>query len=116
MHLPGLSALASTGLALAAITPLTPRDANQHVIGSVPETSSFACDLPPVAVSPEDGFPSAREVFGTKEGLLKQVKRHTAVVNVPSVCFDDLGDFDEDPRWAPFYVLHDVLEDQYPIL
>ncbi len=103
----GFAAAAAAG----AVTYPTPRQGDQHVIGTGPEIASFSCDLPPVAAPPEDGFPLAREVFGTKEALLKQVKRHTAIVNVPSICYDDLGDFDEDPRWPVFYDFHKVLEE-----
>ncbi|KAH8891807.1 peptidase family M20/M25/M40 [Thozetella sp. PMI_491] len=116
MHLVGFIPLCAAVAAAAGAVPPTPRSGSQHVIGAVPAPSSFDCELPPVAAPPDDGFPSARELFGTKEALLKQVKRHTALVNVPSICYDDLGDFDEDPRWQPFYDFHDVLVEVFPTL
>ncbi|KXH67149.1 peptidase family M20/M25/M40 [Colletotrichum salicis] len=45
----------------------------------------------------------------------KQVERHAALVRVPSICYDDLGDFDKDERWNVFYELHDVLKKTYPV-
>ncbi|TEA19668.1 putative carboxypeptidase [Colletotrichum sidae] len=76
-------------------------------------TSSFTCDLPP-AVSPSDGLPSSKDLFTSQDALLKQVERHAALVRVPSICYDDLGDFDTDPRWKVFYELHDVIRKTYP--
>lgn len=74
----------------------------------------FKCDLPPVLVPAEDGLPSANDLFSSKEAFDTQVKRHQAIVRVPSICYDDLGDVDEDKRWAPFHDLHDVLAKTYP--
>lgn len=79
-------------------------------------TSAFNCDLPPVLDPSSDGLPSASELFSSEEALERQVARHQAIVQVPSICFDDLGDFEEDERWAPFYDLHDVLAKTYPIV
>ncbi|KAK1623651.1 peptidase family M20/M25/M40 [Colletotrichum phormii] len=76
--------------------------------------SSFKCDLPP-PVAPSDGLPSARDLFTSKAAVQKQVERHTALVRVPSICYDDLGDFDKDERWNVFYELHDVLKKTYPV-
>lgn len=77
--------------------------------------SSFQCDLPP-PVTPTDGLPSARDLFTSKAAVQKQVERHAALVRVPSICYDDLGDFDKDERWNVFYELHDVLKKTYPVL
>ncbi|KIL92888.1 hypothetical protein FAVG1_04069 [Fusarium avenaceum] len=74
----------------------------------------FKCDLPPVLAPAEDGLPSANDLFSSKEAFNTQVKRHQAIVRVPSICYDDLGDVDEDKRWAPFNDLHDVLAKTYP--
>ncbi|KAK1725014.1 peptidase family M20/M25/M40 [Colletotrichum acutatum] len=76
--------------------------------------SSFKCDLPP-PVTPSDGLPSARDLFTSKAAVQKQVERHAALVRVPSICYDDLGDFDKDERWNVFYELHDVLKKTYPV-
>ncbi|KAK1982638.1 peptidase family M20/M25/M40 [Colletotrichum cereale] len=77
-------------------------------------TSDFKCDLPP-AVSPSDGLPSAKDLFSSPEAVRKQVERHAALVRVPSICYDDLGDFDTDSRWDVFYELHHVLKKTYPV-
>lgn len=81
-----------------------------------PLGGGFQCDLPPVLNPTRDGLPSADSLFSSHDALLRQVKRHQAVVRVPSVCYDDLGDFDKDERWAPFYDLHHVLAKTYPAM
>lgn len=78
-------------------------------------SSEFKCDLPP-PVAPSDGLPSASDLFTSPEAIQKQVQRHAALVRVPSICYDDLGDFDTDKRWDVFYELHDVLKKTYPAL
>ncbi|KAM0207231.1 hypothetical protein ACHAQI_007718 [Fusarium lateritium] len=78
------------------------------------EKHDFKCDLPPVLAPAEDGLPSANELFSSRKAFNTQVKRHQAIVRVPSICYDDLGDVDEDKRWAPFHDLHDVLAKTYP--
>ena len=84
---------------------------------TVPQAElSYKCDLP-IALDPaEDGLISAGELFSSEEALLTQVQRHQAIVQVPTICFDDLGRFDEDKRWEPFYQLHNVLAEQYPVV
>ncbi|KAL0938532.1 vacuolar carboxypeptidase [Colletotrichum truncatum] len=89
--------------------------ADQHPLLPSSSSSSFTCDLPP-PVSPNDGLPSAKDLFSSEAALLKQVERHAALVRVPSICYDDLGDFDKDPRWKVFYELHDVIRKTYPAL
>ncbi|KAF4974956.1 hypothetical protein FZEAL_8219 [Fusarium zealandicum] len=76
--------------------------------------SAFECDLPPVLGPAGDGLPSADSLFSSHDAFMKQVRRHQAIVRVPSICYDDLGGFDEDERWAPFYDVHDVLAKTYP--
>lgn len=98
-----LPLLASTALALD----------QQPLVSS--SSSSFACDLPP-PVAPSDTLPSASDLFSSPAALQKQVERHAALVRVPSICYDDLGDFDADPRWKVFYELHDVIKKTYPVL
>lgn len=89
----------------------------QQIIVSEPATEGFKCDLPPVRAPPaDDGLPSS-DIFASDAALKKQVERHSAVVQVPSVCYDDLSDnFDEDERWLPFYDLHEVLADLFPLV
>ncbi|KAJ9142429.1 Carboxypeptidase S [Pleurostoma richardsiae] len=123
MRLSKLALLASLTPQLSA-TPqpvvLGSRSGDQHVIavGSGSDTSAadFQCDLPNVLEPSQDGLPSATDLFGSQDALLKQVSRHSAIVRVPSICYDDLGDFDSDERWAPFYELHKVLSEQYPLI
>ncbi|KAL4881630.1 hypothetical protein BJY04DRAFT_227717 [Aspergillus karnatakaensis] len=78
------------------------------------EDSSFKCDLPPILDPSSDGLPSAKSLFSSQEALHKQVERHSAIVQVPSVCWDDMGEIDEDPRWNPFYRLLPTLQKSYP--
>jgi Gly-Xaa carboxypeptidase len=76
--------------------------------------SSFQCDLPPALDPAGDGLPAASELFSSDKALQTQVERHQAIVRVPSICFDDLGEIDEDPRYGTFFELHDVLAETYP--
>ncbi|KAJ5976809.1 hypothetical protein N7501_000151 [Penicillium viridicatum] len=88
-------------------------------LGQTPMTvgnlgSDFICDLPPVMDPANDGLPSAVSLFSSDEALERQVKRHQAIVQVPSVSYDDLGEIGEDERWLPFYKLFPVLQKSYP--
>ena len=102
----------------AALAGLLP--AGQHVLNGVSETDNpiataeFRCDLPPAVDPSKDGLPSANTLFSSRQALLKQVERHTAIVQVPSVSYDDLGDVWEDDRWLVFLKLHGVLEQHFP--
>lgn len=78
--------------------------------------ADFECDLPSPLDPSSDGLHSAEKLFGSKVALAKQVERHSALVKVPSICYDDLGPFDEDPRWKPFYEFHDVLAEVFPLV
>ncbi|KAL7942523.1 carboxypeptidase S [Trichoderma barbatum] len=78
--------------------------------------SRFQCDLPPVIDPRGDGLPSADELFSSKSAREQQIKRLQAIVRVPSVSYDDLGEVGEDDRWSPFYKLHDVLKETFPIV
>lgn len=85
--------------------------------GSVSAAASeFKCDLPPVLDPSKDGLPSATDLFDSKKAIDKQVKRHQAIVRVPSICFDDLGSVDTDERWKSFDELHAVVKRTYPIV
>jgi Gly-Xaa carboxypeptidase len=74
----------------------------------------FQCDLPPILDPSADGLPSAKSLFSSQDALEKQVKRHQAIVQIPSVCWDDMGEIDEDDRWDPFYNLLPTLQRSYP--
>lgn len=111
-----LSLFASTIAAASAfVLPLPFGGPDQKPIGGeYAAASRFNCDLPPVLDPSSDGLPSAESLFSGQDALEKQVKRHQAIVQVPSICYDDLGDFDSDKRWASFYDLHHALETTYP--
>lgn len=83
-------------------------------LGHETPADSLTCHLPQEQDPSQDGLPSANTIFSGQDALEAHVKRHQAVVRVPTVCFDDLGDFDTDPRWEPFHALHQVLEKTYP--
>ena len=106
--------LAATGV--SAFIPAPIGASPQKWLGDGDSASHFKCDLPPVLDPVSDGLPSADELFGGQDALLRQVKRHQAIVRVPSICYDNLGSFDEDKRWAPFWDLHRVLEEMYPVM
>ncbi|EEU33350.1 uncharacterized protein NECHADRAFT_55460 [Fusarium vanettenii 77-13-4] len=93
-----------------------PTNPDQKGLGYVGETPAGppTCLLPPVLEPPDDGLPSGATVFSGAEALETQVRRHQAIVRVPTVCYDDLGDFDTDPRWNRFHRLHEVLQETYP--
>ncbi|PHH84078.1 hypothetical protein CDD83_2531 [Cordyceps sp. RAO-2017] len=77
-------------------------------------SSAFRCDLPAAVDPAGDGLPSADELYSSDEALTRQVERLRAAVEVKTVVYDDMGAFDADPRWLPFYKLHDVLRETYP--
>lgn len=126
MKLP-ISLLTLSTPALAAVLS-TPFDGPlQHVIGSRPAvhsdddivragaaSSDFSCDLPPPAAPDADGLPSARDLFDSPEALALQVKRHSALVSVPTVSYDVMDEVGKDPRWEIFYEFEATLKKQFP--
>lgn len=74
------------------------------------------CRLPPAIDPSKDGLPHSSKLWGGKAALKKQIKRHQAIVRVPSICYDDLGKIGEDKRWEPFGKLHKVIEKTYPTM
>lgn len=113
---PGMAAnillLANIAIASSFVLPLF----DQTTRPALSPSSEFTCDLPPILDPAGDGLPSAASLFSSREALERQVKRHRAIVQVPSVSYDDLGEISEDERWAPFYNLYPVLEKTYPTL
>ncbi|CAK7567683.1 MAG: hypothetical protein SEPTF4163_005651 [Sporothrix epigloea] len=118
-------ALSLWGLSLSAAPTLARVVANsagdadrQRILGDSSlqfEAHSFACDLPPPVAPPaDDGLPSAEDLFSGPKALARQVHRLSAVVQVPSVSYDDMQDVDVDPRWKVFGELHRVFEELYP--
>lgn len=101
-------------LALASTIRYGGKD--QLPLNDASKSKSFQCDLPSALDPSSDGLLSAKELFNSKEALEKQIERHSALVKVPSICYDDLGPFDTDPRWAPFYDFHDVLAQTFPLV
>ncbi|KAF2968315.1 hypothetical protein GQX73_g5291 [Xylaria multiplex] len=77
-------------------------------------SSRLKCDLPRSLDPSSDGLLSSFELFSGKDALETIIKRHQELVRIPSICYDDLGEFDEDKRWEPFYDIPDVLEKAYP--
>ncbi|KAJ4154106.1 hypothetical protein LMH87_010569 [Akanthomyces muscarius] len=74
------------------------------------------CRLPPAIDPSKDGLPHSSKLWSGKAALKKQVERHQAIVRVPSICFDDLGEIGKDKRWEPFKELHKVIEKTYPTI
>ncbi|KAL3495874.1 hypothetical protein BJX62DRAFT_252874 [Aspergillus germanicus] len=105
--------LLATGItASASVLPWL----EQAPLGLSNPKSNFQCDLPPILDPARDGLRSADSLFTSHEALERQVKRHQAIVRVPSVCWDDLGEIGADERWAPFYKLFGVLKESYPAI
>lgn len=80
----------------------------------VSASSDFRCDLPPILDPSLDRLPSADQLFSSHAALMLQVKRHQALVRIPSITYDDMGPPDQDARWRPFRELHRVLRQTYP--
>lgn len=101
------SLLPSYTVALARPNPaVEPRSNEQNI--------PFKCELPPSVDPSSDGLPEARDIFTGEDALKLQVERHSAIVRVPTISYDDNGEPTEDPRWNIFYTLHDTLESLYP--
>jgi Gly-Xaa carboxypeptidase len=91
-------------------------DIAQTLLAHTKSASDFTCDLSPSIDPKGDGLPSSSDLFSSHDALKLHIKRHQAIVRVPSVCYDDMGSFDGDERWIPFYHLHDVLRETYPLV
>lgn len=77
--------------------------------------NDLRCILPkPQAPSGEGGLHSSTD-FWSKEIMNRQIHRLSAVVRVPTVSYDDMGDVHHDTRWDVFGELHEVLESLFPI-
>lgn len=89
---------------------------HDEVYGDIQKSGSsqFKCELPPAINPSSDGLPAARDLFSGEQALKLQVKRHSAIVSIPSISYDDNGEPLEDPRWEVFYALHKALESLYP--
>lgn len=98
-----------------ALASTVPRDGGSGK-GLDKSAADFECDLPSPLDPSGDGLHSAQKLFGSQAALAQQVGRHSALVKVPSICYDDLGPFDEDSRWKPFYEFHNVLAETFPLV
>ncbi|KAK7747428.1 hypothetical protein SLS53_001683 [Cytospora paraplurivora] len=107
-----LSLVLAAPLALSTAIPPYGVDGQQLL----EDPADFNCDLPSVLDPSADGLPSSQSLFSSKAALRKQVDRHSALVRVPTVCYDDLGPIDEDPRWKPYHRFHEVLAETFPLL
>ncbi|KAI0404761.1 hypothetical protein F4802DRAFT_566211 [Xylaria palmicola] len=108
-----LSSLSALGLAHETQRYLGPDAAtpNGHPKNRRPR---FQCDLPRPIDPSADGMLSSHDVFSGQDALETMLGRHQPLVRIPSICYDDLGDFDEDERWEPFERIPRVLEETYP--
>ncbi|KAG1860316.1 hypothetical protein DFJ58DRAFT_779286 [Suillus subalutaceus] len=52
--------------------------------------------------------------YGTKEFKLKAYESLGGAVRIPTVCYDDLGTPEEDPRWKVFDEFHTYIEQRFP--
>ncbi|KAI0526734.1 hypothetical protein F5B22DRAFT_175809 [Xylaria bambusicola] len=96
---------------------------NQHRLGPekipVHEIPSFGshryrCDQSHALDPSDDGLLSSQDVFSGLDAIDTLVKRHRPLVQIPSICYDDLGDVDDDKRWEPFNKIPNVLKESYP--
>ncbi|EEU43414.1 uncharacterized protein NECHADRAFT_94988 [Fusarium vanettenii 77-13-4] len=61
-----------------------------------------------------DGLPSSWDLFSGKDIIDTLVKRHQSLVRIPSVCYDDMGDVDDDERWGAFNEIPEHIKNTYP--
>jgi Gly-Xaa carboxypeptidase len=102
---------------LAAINNQFPLKSHHDTVVAYPKAdlSEFKCDLASPLDPSGDGLHSSNELFSNKRAIDNLIRRHQSLVRVPSVCYDDLGEFD-DYRWEPFYAIPRILEEKYPLM
>ncbi|KAI0813574.1 hypothetical protein GGR55DRAFT_676506 [Xylaria sp. FL0064] len=122
MRCPIVSVIATIVVLATSSTPTLAHD-NQYPLGvldnAVDEETSghrFKCNLPRPIDPREDGLVSSLDLFSGIDALETMIQRHQPLVRIPSVCYDDLGDFDEDERWKPFEDIPVVLKETYPLV
>ncbi|KAI1280255.1 hypothetical protein F5Y07DRAFT_356394 [Xylaria sp. FL0933] len=93
-----------------------PLGVSDNAIGEKTSGHEFKCKLPRPLDPREDGLVSSRKLFSGIDALETMVQRHQSLVRIPSVCYDDLGGFDEDERWKPFEEIPVVLKETYPLV
>ncbi|KAI1209413.1 carboxypeptidase S [Annulohypoxylon truncatum] len=106
-------ALVTSALPAVALGRSILYDESQQVLEGV-TPADFKCDLPSVLDPSKDGLPAARDIFSDEKALQLQVKRHSTIVKIPSISYDDGGEPGEDDRWEVFYDLHRALAALYP--
>lgn len=102
---------------LAGIGNQFPLGSKHDTVATHPKADApgFKCDLAKPLDPSADGLYSSHDWFSNKRAIKNLIRRHQPLVRIPSVCYDDLGDFDDD-RWEPFYYIPRVLEDEYPLM
>lgn len=80
------------------------------------EQARFKCNLADPLDPSDDGLYSSHDLFSSQETIETLVERHQPLVQVDSICYDDLGDFETDDRWKPFEEIPKVLEKHYPLM
>lgn len=75
---------------------------------------NMRCDQAQPLDPSDDGLLSSRKVFSGAKALDALIDRHQPLVQIPSICYDDLGEFDDDTRWEAFEKIPETLEWLYP--
>ncbi|VUC34811.1 unnamed protein product [Clonostachys rosea] len=104
------------GTHAAALESQRPLHASSLSRDDFKQDLSRACELTEPIWPKYDGFPTAEHLFDNRWAFKKQLMRHGAIVQVDSVCYDDLGDIGKDERWHSFDELHNRLRKLYPMM
>ncbi|KAJ4329343.1 hypothetical protein N0V84_000238 [Fusarium piperis] len=99
-------------IAASKVSALALTSDNQHRLE--PDASRFGCQLARPIDPSHDGLLSSDELFSGRGTIEEFVKRHQSLVRIPSVCYDDMGDVDEDERWDSFNDIPDHIKKTYP--
>lgn len=109
---PSIRSLAAI-VAASEISALTLASGNQH---RLEPDSSFGCQLTRPVDPSHDGLLNSDELFSGRDTIEEFVKRHQPLVRIPSVCYDDMGDVDDDERWNSFKDIPNHIKKAYPHL
>ena len=113
-------------LAAGKVSSLSLANNNQHRLGhdekvtggteseARPDVSWSGCQLSRPMDPSHDGLPSSWDLFSDKDMIDTLVKRHQSLVRIPSVCYDDMGDVDDDERWGAFNEIPEHIKNTYP--
>jgi len=72
------------------------------------------CDLPRPVDPSHDGLANAQVIFSWNKSIRTMISRLQTIVQIPTVVYNDMGDFDKDDRWEPFGRVASVLNNSYP--